>query len=374
MQSFRSLKALALLICFFGCLTAWSQETAVEEAEEPVASDVPAPPPEGKARFVAVTPEVDFGLVRASHIEPITVTFQFKNAGTEVLTLTRIEPSCACTSVRASATDTAPGGTGSITAALVPKGAGPQSITVRVNSNDPTNPVQVFKVTGTILADWRIIPLRMELGSHGEGETLTKEIQVNSQYQKGEKVYKIVRLQADSPDVRAVTAPPGLWENPEPGREYNEVQRKVQATITTGQKRGARKQNLTLYTDDPQSPTHTITFEWKVEGDLSFTPERVFAAKTATSNNPKDLTLASRSGKPFEVISIEVLNKQGAACEDLDIAPKQGSTPVKKIYGVSVKFQPEKASETHAGEIVFKTNSEDQPVVRVPYTASARMK
>jgi hypothetical protein len=322
--------------------------------------------------MVPINPDYDFGSIRAGDAKPITHSFEFKNAGEEPLLLSKIKPSCGCASSIPSATEIAPGETGRMVTTVNTKGKfGKQSVSVRVGTNDPTNPNQVFKLTGMILSDWRILPARIEFGGMGKDETHTKDVQVSSQFMEGDPVYRIVRIKTSSPDVTAVTAENVVPENPAAASQgYKEVRRTVQVTINSGQTEGDHTHSVFIGTDDPKSPTQTVAVRWTVEGDIAFTPKRIFVSQVKDKNVTHDITITSRSGKPFEVPSIEVQGSKGN--EDLEVVPKEGATPTNKIYMVSVKFQSEKGTDTRSGKIIFHTSIPEQPTLVVPYTAVLR--
>jgi hypothetical protein len=355
-----------LLICLAISLRAWA-EAGIHDGE---GKEAP-PPPNSKARLEAINPDYDFGALRAGRTQPITHTFEFKNTGEEDLIISKVKPSCGCTAAIPSATRVAPGNTASITASMNPKGKfGHQSVTVRASTNDATNPSQVFKITGMILADWRVIPLRLDFGPVGKGGTVTKEVMVSSQYMKGDAIHHIKDLKTDSSDVTAATAENSAPQEPEAGHDYIEVRRAVKVTIVAGNKEGERSQALHISTDDPASPTQNVTVRWVVEGDLSISPSKVFVSDVKDHKVPRDLVIASRSNIPFEVTSIELQGSKGN--DDLEVVAKPESTPVHKVYSISTKIQTDQPTETRSGKIVFKTDSPAQPMVTVPYTAIVR--
>jgi hypothetical protein len=335
--------------------------------------EVPEPKvsPEGKARLQAINPDFDFGAVRSTETQVITHKFQVKNAGEEILKIDKIKPSCGCTSAIASATQIAPGATASITAALNPKGKyGNQSITVRVLSNDPTNPGQVLRMTGTILANWRVIPVQLDMGAIGRLESVTKEVTVTSQYMKDDPVHKISAIKVDSPNIRAVTA-----ETPQTSAEihqknYLEVRRTVRVSVTASEKEGEESHRILIITNDPKSATHTVTVRWSVEGDLSFTPNKVFVSDVKGRKVSRDLVISSRSGTAFEILTIEQEGSKGN--QDLEVVAKPDATPTRKVYTITPKMESEAPTDTRSGKIIIKTNHPEQPVVSIPYTAILR--
>ncbi|MCG3199553.1 MAG: hypothetical protein GHCLOJNM_04076 [bacterium] len=362
-----------LLVLAWGVTTLFGNLSGVAAGDDPIAeaeSPVPTPHPNGKARIEALASVHDFGVLRASEIKPITVVFEFQNVGTEPLKLLRVHPSCECSAAVPSASDFAPGAKGTLTAHVEPKGiSGRQDISILVYTNDPTRPVEEFKVTGTALADWRVIPLVLNFGKVGKGETSTKDISVSSHYREKDTVHRITRLVVEGAGIRAATSEPVLNEHPPEIEGAYEIERPVEVTLSVGDKQGEGKGRLLIATDDPKNPTHVVEIEWTVEGDLASSPEKLFLARTAKRAVSRDMAIESRAGTPFEILGIEVSGTKGSS--DLEITEKE-ITPARKVYSVSANFLPASGDEKRTGTVRFKTNRKDQPVVEIPYTATAR--
>jgi len=206
--------------------------------QDPAASREPsAPAKDTSPKLQVEDPVYDFGVIRAGEVDTVTHIFKFKNVGTGNLLITKIKPSCGCTSAVASATDIAPGGEATLSAALKPKGKfGETSVTVRVDSNDPTNPSQIFRIKGTVLSPWRVIPMLLDLGDIGKGESKEKIARVTSQYFKSDTVHKITALRSANPAVVATTQEFKLPPSSQPGRKYIDVRRPVNVRVTGGGK------------------------------------------------------------------------------------------------------------------------------------------
>jgi hypothetical protein len=351
--------------------TTWAEGDTPEVEITEDGKEPPPPHPESKARLEALAPDYDFGAVRSNDVKAISHTFVFRSAGEETLVISKVKASCGCTSAIASATQIAPGATASITATLTPKGKfGKQVINVRVNSNDPTNSIQVFKMSGIILSDWRIIPTQVDIGAMGKLQSATKDVVVTSQYMKDDPQFKIKAIKTDCPDIHAATAEAPVQNTEPPSNLFVDVQRIVRINVTAGKTEGEQSHRVHIVTDDPQNPTHTVTVRWKVEGDLTFVPNKVFVSDARGKKAKRDLTLSSRSGQAFDVTSIEIQGSKGN--DDIEVILKPDATPSRKVYTISPKIVTEAATDTRSGKIMFNTTSPEQPVITVPYTAIFR--
>ena len=335
---------------------------------DPGAEDAPAVAADTGAKLEVAEPEFNFGVLRADEVDTVSHTFKFKNVGTGTLLLTKIKPSCGCTSAVASATEIAPGEEGTLSAAMKPKGKfGDTSVTVRVDTNDPAKSPQVFTIKGTVLSPWRVIPALLDMGDLGKGESQERVARIMSQYFPGDPQHKIAAVRSDNPAVQASTQE---FETPPAGqgRNYVDIRRPVAVRVTGGEKTGPMTARVLVSTDDPKDATHIINVRWRVEGDLALSTKRVIVLKRGDKSRPVNFSLKSRAGVPFEVLSIEAKSKGGDA-NPLVFTPLESNTPTEKNYQVdlSENVQPGKPN---LGDIVITTNHPEQKALTVPYTAS----
>jgi hypothetical protein len=115
-------------------------------------------------------PLVDFG--RLADFDKRQATVTFRNTGGADLRITKVEPTCGCTSVGFDTSRTyAPGEAGEITLAFTPKGQGPQNKAVRVLSNDPDEPVRIITIKADVVPSLSAEPRVLQLGRLPLGET-----------------------------------------------------------------------------------------------------------------------------------------------------------------------------------------------------------
>lgn len=352
----------ALLLAALTSFPGWAADIVPGEDEAPaVVADT-------GAKIEVTEPEFNFGVLRANEVEMVSHTFTFKNVGTGNLLITKVKPSCGCTSAIASATDIAPGEEATLSAAMKPKGKfGDTSVTVRVETNDPANSHKVFTIKGTVLSPWRVIPALLDMGDLGKGESQERLVRIMSQYFPGDPEYKITAVRSDNPAVEASTReyelPPG-----DPGRSFIDVRRPVNVRVTGGEKTGPMTARVLVSTDDPKDSTHIINVRWRVEGDLALSTKRVIVLKRGDKSRPVNFSLKSRSGVPFEVLSIEAKSKGGDA-DPLVFTPLESNTPTEKNYQVDLSENVQ-AGKPNLGDIVITTSHPEQKSLTVPYTAS----
>jgi len=358
------------LVCFG---TAWcsDEEPAIETEEVGKAENVDS---QSGARIEVQEEEYDFGTLREGEVNSVSHTFHFKNVGTEDLLIKKIRPTCGCTSAVASATKVVPGAEATLTASLNAKGrSGSQGISVRVETNDPSKPQQLFKVKGLILSPWKVVPAIVDLRDIGKGETKDKLIHMSSQFYEGDAIQKITAVKSDNPAVRGVTEEFEQPKEPVKGAKYYECERPLRVFVTAGDKLGTESARLLVATDDPKNPTIAINVRWTVEGDLVLSRKRVGVRKMGGNSTPALINLSSRGGKPFEVVSVEVKATRGDP-NAVEVSPVEPTKPDSKTYEIKVSPNASGGQKmiVHIGDIVITTNHPEEKVVTVSYTATVR--
>ena len=101
--------------------------------------------PDG-AQLVFATKEKDFGTVWDT--QDLTFEFAFQNQGKKTLEITKIKPSCGCTTTSLSRTSFEPGMGEMIPMTWKPKGIGPQKKTITVSWNN--GPDQILNISANI--------------------------------------------------------------------------------------------------------------------------------------------------------------------------------------------------------------------------------
>lgn len=354
---------LAVLFCY---------ATVAHADEEPAGKLFPPPDPNGKARLEPLEPPFDFGPVRSSQVKSMTHTFQFRNAGTETLKILRITPSCECTAAVLSASDIAPGMVGSITTAIEIKGeSGVQSVTVKVHTNDPTHPVFDFELRGYLLADWKTVPNRLDLGSVGPGETVSKSVTIQSEYLPGEPTFQITSIESDQPNVSGADGGAGPGPDLTEGKyPVQPVQRNVVATVKAAEEKGPGQATLTLRTNDPAQPAIEIPVTWAVGGDFAFKPEKLFLLQRGTTNPTRELVITSRSGSSFEIDSILSIGEDGTPGE-VALEPKSGTSDSQKVFDARGAVQTTEKRVMRKGTIQVQIKGSSGQTLSIPYTVTA---
>ena len=316
----------------------------------------------------------DFGRVRQGEVSAVTHTFQFRNAGGRGLLIKRILPHCGCISTTASAPSIEPGGEGSLAVRLDLTGLyGFQSLTVDLETNDRNDPVHVFTLEGITIRPWLVDPPLLELANIVRGESREASGKVQSQCFEGETAHKITGFESPSPAVRAETEEFEIPSRPLKGRKHLEIDQPFRVCVHGEGELGIQEAPLLICTDDPKSPTLTATLRWIVDGDLGTTLKQVFLQRMYGKAQECPLSIYSRRGTPFEVLSIRAEPNEEER-DTLEIVRGKADTPSRKNYILRVSEDVPKSEgfKRYAGKILVRTNHPETQVLEIPYYVSVR--
>jgi hypothetical protein len=116
----------------------------------------------GGAMFYMPQPRVDFGAV--ADYETRQAMVRFVNTGDQVLEVTRVQPTCGCTTTALKQKLFAPGEGAEIEMTFKPKGSGKQTKLVKVYTNDATNPVQTISINAVVTSTVSYTPKSLSFG------------------------------------------------------------------------------------------------------------------------------------------------------------------------------------------------------------------
>jgi hypothetical protein len=135
----------------------------------------PAKPvdPDG-AKLVFAQKDFDFGTVWDT--APLEHEFAFENQGGKTLEITRIKPSCGCTTTSLTRTSFEPGEGELIPIVWKPKGIGPQKKTVTISHNN--GPDQVLNISATLKQFVALEPTLLRLGDLPQHEAHHAELKL----------------------------------------------------------------------------------------------------------------------------------------------------------------------------------------------------
>ncbi|MEO1130362.1 MAG: DUF1573 domain-containing protein, partial [Planctomycetota bacterium] len=255
--------------------------------------------------------EHDFGVVYDAN--PLKHTFVFKNTGDAELEITRVSPSCGCTTTKMDKTIFAPGESAGIETVYTPKGPGRASKYITVQSNDDSESAIRLKISAELIPFAFVEPPRLQMGQIKSGEAHKGLFTVLSR----DKDFEIEEIICDSPVLSFSTE-----GEPTEGKN-GQFRQKIIATFNERLPSGAINQQLTFkIRATPPGATESKIFDVKahifamVRGDLSTSPRFIRVNRTEPNEPFEARTrLFTESGLPFTIERIEVEN---STVEDIE--------------------------------------------------------
>ena len=282
-------------------------------------TSIDAPPASAPDRAVLELqdPIVDFGTL--ADFDKRQAVVAFRNAGAQPLRITKVEPTCGCTSVGFDTSRTyGPGEGGEITLAYTPKGQGPQSKAVRILSNDGERPVQNITIKADIVpsltAEPRVLQLgRIPLGERFEtGTTLTAL--------RDDIDLRTVTLGGDlQPYVTATITPAGADTQ---GRNTWRVNVVLDERVPWGWQTGSMLVEGVAHTEDGDRPvTMNFAINGSAEGVLQATDSMLRLMVVAPGQEiEKSIELSRDDGEPFRCTAAAVEGERTGGFS-ADVAP-----------------------------------------------------
>lgn len=123
---------------------------------------------------------------------------------------------------------------------------------------------------------------------------------------------------------------------------------------------GPQHKTVTVESNDPDTPRLILAMKGEAVALISVSPQTLINPRLKPGEEAlHELTVTSREDKPFEIESIETGNPAVQA------EVRSGENAHQKV--VAVKTPPDLPRDMVYGQLVIRTNSSQQPTLRVPY-------
>ncbi len=329
---------------------------APEAPAAPVADESPDRPT--YAVLTLENPIVDFG--RLADFDKRRATVTFRNTGGSDLRVTKVEPTCGCTSVGFDTSRTyAPDETGEITLAFTPKGQGPQTKSVRVLSNDPDEPVRLITIKADVVpsltAEPRVLQLgRIPLGERFEtGTTLTA-------LRPGINL-RTVTLGGDLQAHTTATITPAGPDAQ--GRDTWRVNVVLDERIPWGWQTGSMVVDGVASTEDGNRPVSmNFAINGSAEGELRATDSMIRLMIVAPGGAvEKSIDLRRADGEPFRCSAAAVEGDRMAGFA-ADVAPLD---PDGRAWRVTLSGTAPNAPGSLSGSVIVSTDVQGEETIAV---------
>jgi hypothetical protein len=269
------------------------------------------------------TTQHDFGKIGADR--KVSYRFKVTNTGSAVLNITRINPSCGCTSTVLGKWSLAPNESTEVEAAFDPHGYhGPIHKSIQVVSDDPANPTVTLTFEGEVIQD--IMPSTNTVFFYDVQRTIPKKATIRLASGNGQPVQVKETKTPGAPYLSATVKPEGN----DAILDIDLDARKISA----GKQRGVDA--MTVVTTSEKMPIITINVQWELKPSVVATPERVAWVDSPGKELRSPLSLKQAEGKAFRVkeyrssnplITVEGIGKPSAVQQDLQVILSAAAKP-----------------------------------------------
>ena len=287
----------------------------------------------------------DFGEVLGG--SEIRHTFKLKNIGQKPLKIAKVEESCACTATIVSKDEIPPGEFGIIEAVLkVPSENRQVEESISVYTNDPIQSQVTLTLKGTAFVPITTFPSRLFIGSIPPKTSIKKSLTI---HQKGET--QILAVRTDSDHLKAAIV----------STKADPITR-VEVTLLESAPPGTFSYNLFVdYRYEGKEATYEVLAFGEVLGAFTVSPKRFFFGLVEDKRMvSKTVAISSVNDQPFKITSVE--------SNSAYVTTKVASQGDGVGYQLTATVQPEAPAGELSGEILVKTDSIIQPVIRMPFS------
>lgn len=235
-------------------------------------------------------PHFDFGRIDGD--TKVTHRFKVTNRGSANLNITRLNPSCGCTSTVIGQWTLKPGESTNVEAAFNPAGfRGIVRKSIQVVSDDPANPALTLTFEADVVRE--ITPSQDNVFFMGARRTGTLRQSVKLVSGTGRPV-RVTRV--DSPGARHLA----FATRPEGNNAWVDITLDG-AALPPHQMVGTDA--LAIQTDNPKVPLLNLTVQWEAFQALTAQPPRVAFTGTPGGEQRQKVTLSQVDRKPFRILS-----------------------------------------------------------------------
>jgi hypothetical protein len=296
--------------------------------------------------------------------------YRFTNTGNGLLVISRVQSTCGCTVPELTKKEFKPGESGTIHVKYDPSGKiGTQQKQIHVYSND----AERAEIALTLKADVSPVVL-----------VEPRALNFNA-IPKGEGRTTIIKIAGRTPDFAATFATLSRGEHmslkvldtkPVEINGQKLRQTEIEVTLAPTAPVGRLTDNLSIRTTDPREAVVFCPISADVQGDVKAEPSVLsFGVVRPGESFKGSLRVASRSNKPFKILSAEVRQPNTAQLQ-LEFTPEDPANPT--VYNLTAQgTSPAVAEGVRAmpiqGYIVVTTDVDREAKVDIPFFVQPRL-
>ena len=276
---------------------------------------------DGAMMYIA-EPVVDFGAI--ADYETKKAVVKFVNRGDQTLEITRVQPTCGCTTTELEQKLFAPGEGSEIELTFNPKGSGRQTKIVKVYTNDSVKPVQTISIKAEVSASVTTNPKSLSIGTLRMGEMGTASVILTAE--NPTYVPTSNRILGALKDYATAEIIPVA--NAGARKKSWRVEVRISPDIPWGWYTGSLQISGTLNdpkTGNSRGKSIVVGMNAGVQGDITAS-DTIFRLMILNTNEDfeKRLTLRREGGRPFTILSAEVSNGRPDSMA-VAVVPVEGS-------------------------------------------------
>lgn len=281
----------------------------------------------------------DFGSVPRG--AKVRHSFILTNRLSEPVNVVDVHASCGCTTGHASVGLVPPGGSATIDAEMDTRNFVGRKATVLYVNLVTTSGKQAearLNVASTILSDIVLNPGTIDFGAvaHGQSPTLTASLD-----RIGMPTWRVERMVSA---CRAIDAT--LLET---ARNGQKVGYQLKVTLRPDAPTGVIRDEIRLFTNDPETPIFPIQLSAMIRGDLTASPSLLSLGRVVSSSPVQGKVLV-RSSKPFVIRAVEGEGDGFSVASDGPAA--------RPLHLLTVTFKPDEARNRGELRRVFRVHTD----------------
>lgn len=199
--------------------------------------------------------EYDFGDILQGEV--VSHVFVLSNSGGDLLTISKVRPSCGCTAAMPENSELKPGESTNLNVSFNSTGRmGAQKKLVRIETNDPENPQQIITIKANVVAEGTKIKAnpvlnfsetQFDFGKIEEGKVVEHTFKFQND---GKAMLNISDIKTSCGCTAALVSKEKIG----PGEEGT-----LKVELDTKNRKGKMSRTITITSNDPKEPTKILT-------------------------------------------------------------------------------------------------------------------
>ncbi|MBI1290005.1 DUF1573 domain-containing protein [bacterium] len=230
--------------------------------------------------------------------DKVLAEFPFKNTTDRVINITKVQPSCGCTTASNNPTSVAAGQTETIRVEFDSHGRlGKNTKSITVFTDDPVTPEYRLTFEVNVIAEIFMPKRVLDFGVVSVGDPVSQRFSVVSNLEKPLAFKKI------EPSDPALTVTQ-VGERTRTKQEGGGTEYEFEVSAPKGLPQGDFNGRVSIETDNEKNPNQYLSLRANVVGDFAFSPARLALITEKGQMISRNITVTSRKGSAFTVVGV----------------------------------------------------------------------